>query len=139
MTRAQRAVLAVLETEPAFLSAQAVHARLRDGGEQVGLTSVYRALQALATGGAVDAVRTPDGEVTYRLCATERHHHHLTCRNCGATVEVEAPNVERWIGSVAEANGYRPDRHTVEITGTCARCLRRERRRETPPPSRGRR
>ena len=29
-----------------------------------------------------------DGETLYRQCGTSMHHHHLTCRNCGRSVEV---------------------------------------------------
>ena len=122
MTRAQRAVLAALAGDRAFLSAQDIHARLREGGDGVGLTSVYRALQSLADAGTVDVVRTTTGELTYRRCGSDEHHHHLVCRECGATVEVEAPAIERWVAEVARANGYVVTSHTLEVTGTCRPC-----------------
>lgn len=122
MTRAQRAVLAALDGQRAFLSAQDVHARLRTAGESVGLTSVYRAVQALREAGAVDEARTPAGETGYRVCATAGHHHHLSCTSCGATVEVEAPGMERWVTAVAERHGYRVEGHTLEVAGTCRSC-----------------
>ena len=64
-------------------------------GETVGLATVYRTLQRLAEAGEVDMLRTEDGEAIYRRCS-DTHHHHLVCRSCGATVEVEGPAVERW-------------------------------------------
>jgi Fur family ferric uptake transcriptional regulator len=125
MTRAQRAVLAVLTDHEAFVSAQDLHARIRTTGETVGLTSVYRALQSLAEDGRVDVRRTDAGEATYRACGSDRHHHHLVCTGCGATVEVEAPALERWVRQVADRHGYRVDGHTLEISGRCARCAGR--------------
>lgn len=122
MTRAQRAVLAALTDRTAFISAQDLHARLRTAGETVGLTSVYRALQGLVETGAVDVRRTDAGEATYSACGSERHHHHLVCTGCGATVEVEAPALERWVAQVADRHGYRVDDHTLEISGRCGRC-----------------
>lgn len=124
MTRAQRAVVGVLSAAESFLSAQQIHARLRAQGERVGLTSVYRALQALADDSAVDVLRTASGEATYRSCRTAAHHHHLVCRSCGSAVELAAPQVERWVASVARSHGYHVDSHTLEITGTCPRCTR---------------
>ena len=124
MTRAQRAVLAVLHPVDAFLSAQDIHARLRAGGDRVGLTSVYRALQALVDDGVVDVRRNDSGEATYRSCRTDSHHHHLVCRQCGATVEVAAPQVERWVAGLARTHGFRAERHTIEVTGTCSDCSR---------------
>ena len=124
MTRSQRAVLDALADGTTFLSAQDIHTRLRDRGDRVGLTSVYRALQSLADAHAVDVVRQPNGELAYRRCATSAHHHHLVCDTCGATVEVEAPALERWVARVASDNGYTVRAHTLEVSGTCRDCAR---------------
>lgn len=122
MTRVQRAVLSALAGQRAFLSAQDLHARLRGAGEPVGLTSVYRAVQALRDAGAVDEARSPSGETGYRVCATAGHHHHLSCVSCGATVEVEAPGMEAWVTAVGKRHGYQIVGHTLEVTGTCRTC-----------------
>ncbi|MSZ78104.1 MAG: transcriptional repressor, partial [Actinobacteria bacterium] len=50
------------------------------------------------------------------------HHHHLVCRGCGRTVEVEGPAVERWTGSIAAEHGFADVSHTLEIFGTCPAC-----------------
>jgi Fur family ferric uptake transcriptional regulator len=123
-TRAERAVLDALADETTFRSAQDIHGRLRAAGSRIGLTSVYRAVQALSESGELDVRRSAAGEATYRRCASRAHHHHLVCRTCGATVEVEAPSLERWIARVAGRHGYRVDAHTVELVGECAACAR---------------
>ena len=46
----------------------------------------------------------------------------LVCRNCGRTVEVEGPAVERWADKVAAEHGYADISHTLEIFGTCQDC-----------------
>lgn len=121
LTRQQSAVAELLDDSEDFASAQDLHARLRSSGQAVGLATVYRTLQTLATEGAVDVLRTDDGEAVYRRCSTG-HHHHLVCRSCGKTVEVEGPTVERWADTVSAAHGFRDVRHTLEIFGTCADC-----------------
>ena len=121
-TRQRSAVAAALDETDEFLSAQDLHALLRRHGEIIGLTTVYRALQVLADAGEVDVLRQPDGEAVYRRCSTGRHHHHLVCRACGRTVEVDGPAVERWADRVAAEHGFRDVEHTVEVFGTCARC-----------------
>jgi Fur family ferric uptake transcriptional regulator len=120
-TRQRRAVAAVLKSFDDFRSAQDIHDLLRRAGDNVGLSTVYRTLQALADGGEVDVLRTPDGEALYRRCS-ERHHHHLVCRGCGRTVEVEGPTVEAWAESVAAEHGFADVSHTLEIFGTCPTC-----------------
>jgi Fur family ferric uptake transcriptional regulator len=120
-TRQRAAVAAVLADTNEFRSAQELHALLRQGGDKVGLATVYRNLQAMATEGEIDMLRTDDGEAVYRACSTG-HHHHLVCRVCGKTVEVEGPTVESWANRVSAEHGFTQVRHTLEIFGTCAEC-----------------
>jgi len=126
-TKAQRAVLDVLADTGTFLSAQDIHGRLRATGSAVGLTSVYRAVQALADDGSVDVLRREGGESTFRRCDTRSHHHHLVCRRCGATVEVEAPGLERWLAAIARTHRYDVESHLLEVVGVCPRCTTDER------------
>ena len=123
-TRQGGAVRDALKDAGGFRSAQDVYAALRTQGATVGLSTVYRHLQALADDGVVDAIQTPDGETTYRFCgeAGDGHHHHLVCRVCGRAEEVEGPAIERWASSVAAAHGYTDVDHTVELFGTCGPC-----------------
>jgi Fur family ferric uptake transcriptional regulator len=120
-TRQRTAVSAALDEVDDFRSAQDLHAMLRDRGHPIGLTTVYRTLAAMADADEVDVLRTTDGEAVYRRCSTG-HHHHLVCRNCGRTVEVDGPAVERWADRVAEANGFVDVSHTLEVFGTCSSC-----------------
>src|SRR3954454_24077684 len=120
-TRQRRAVAAVLEEFDDFRSAQEVHEALRAGGATVGLSTVDRAVQAMADAGELDMLRSEAGEAVYRRCSAS-HHHHRVCRSCGATVEVEGPTVERWTQAVAAEHGYADVSHTLEIFGTCASC-----------------
>jgi Fur family transcriptional regulator, ferric uptake regulator len=120
-TRQRRAVAAALDAVSDFRSAQEIHDLLKRRGDTVGLTTVYRTLQALADSGEIDILRNSDGEALYRRCS-DGHHHHLVCRSCGRTVEVEGPTVERWAQRVAAEHGYADLSHTLEIFGTCSHC-----------------
>ncbi|MEO6411964.1 MAG: transcriptional repressor [Pedococcus sp.] len=120
-TRQRAAVAAVLADTEEFRSAQELHALLREAGDKVGLATVYRNLQAMAADGEIDMLRTDEGEAVYRACSTG-HHHHLVCRVCGRTVEVEGPTVEAWATRVSAEHGFTEVRHTLEIFGTCATC-----------------
>jgi len=118
-TRQASAVAAALAGLPGFCSAQEIHAELRRQGETVGLTTVYRHLQVLSEQGAIDTIRDPSGETLYRQCETAGHHHHLTCRVCGISVEVEGRVVEQWAEKVAAEAGFTSVDHTVELFGLC--------------------
>lgn len=121
-TRQGQAVLNVVLGSDNFRSAQDIHAELRSAGEAVGLTTVYRHLALLTDEGRLDALQTADGELVYRRCHSEQHHHHVVCRQCGRGTEVELPDLERWAESTAADLGYTDVTHTVEIFGVCADC-----------------
>ena len=126
VTRQGEAIDAVLRDATGFRTAQDLHAELRQRGQSVGLTTVYRHLKTLADAGEIDVVHRPDGEAQYRLCGTDvatantgDHHHHLVCRVCGRAVEVDGPEVEAWAERVAAAAGYTQVSHTLEVFGLC--------------------
>lgn len=115
------AVREALGTTDGFVSAQTLHAHMRESGSAVGLATVYRALADLATEGDADALQQ-EGESLYRACTPGSHHHHLICRNCGRTVEISADAVEQWAKDVAAANGFTRPEHVVDVFGFCADC-----------------
>lgn len=120
-TRQRAAVMSALAEADVFKSSQEIHDDLRQRGESVGLATVYRTLQALADSGDVDVI-VRDGETAYRQCSPS-HHHHLVCRVCQSTVELEAPEVERWAAGVAGQHGFTDVSHTVEVYGVCPTCV----------------
>lgn len=121
-TRQRAAVIALLETVDGFRSAQSLHDELRQRGENIGLTTVYRTLQTLSESGQVDMLRTDTGESVYRSCADQDHHHHLVCRYCGSAIDVSGREVEAWATKVAEEHGFSDVTHTIELIGTCTNC-----------------
>ncbi|MGL5827808.1 MAG: Fur family transcriptional regulator [Nocardioides sp.] len=121
-TRQRRAVVEALASVSDFRSAQEIHELLTNRGQRVGLATVYRTLQRLAHSREVDVLRTEDGEAIYRRCS-DSHHHHLVCRECGVTVEVAGPTVERWTTAVADTHGFSDISHTLEIFGRCSNCV----------------
>jgi Fur family ferric uptake transcriptional regulator len=105
-----------------FVSAQALHATLRDENTGIGLATVYRALAGLAAQGDADSLQSPEGENLFRACETRGHHHHLICRSCGVAVEIEADAVEEWAQRTAAQHGFSQAEHVVDIFGVCADC-----------------
>lgn len=121
-TRQRTVVQEVLDETTEFVSAQQVHHLLRTRGETVGLSTVYRNLQAMADERAVDTLRDEDGEVRYRRCGEASHHHHLICRSCGRVEEIDGPAVETWADRAAREHGFTDVTHTLELFGLCGAC-----------------
>ena len=124
-TRQRAAVAEALGRAGGFKSAQELYESILARGTPIGLTTVYRTLQTLTESGEVDSVRREDGESMYRRCGTEEHHHHLVCRDCGWSVEIENDEVERWATRAAEKHGFSDVSHDVEVFGLCTTCKSR--------------
>lgn len=118
-TRQKAAIEAALSESEDFLSAQSLHARMKQRGSTIGLATVYRTLNDLVEKGRADIL--PSGtEQLFRSCGTQ-HHHHLVCIECGKAVEIHAP-IEDWVEVVAAENGFARVRHVVDLMGVCADC-----------------
>jgi Fur family transcriptional regulator, ferric uptake regulator len=119
-TRQRLTVLEALRDRDGSVTAQDLHMELRQAGEPVGLTTVYRTLAALAEAGFLDTF-IREGEQAFRLCG-DRHHHHLVCETCNRVEEITAEEVERWVRDVTESRGFAVTGHRADIFGVCAEC-----------------
>jgi len=136
MTKQRQAVLDELTRVSDFRSAQQIFEDLHSQGQRVGLATVYRSLQGLAEDGRVDTLRSSEGEVLYRSCASDHHHHHLVCRECGFTEEIEQSQIESWVSAVAADHGFSDVEHSLELFGLCASCREKESARSGKPERR---
>ena len=121
-TRQRLTVLEALRGRDDTVTAQDLHMELRQAGEPIGLTTVYRTLAALAGAGFLDTFDR-DGEQAFRLCG-DLHHHHLVCETCNTVEEIAAEEVERWVHDVAETRGFTVTGHRADIFGVCPDCRR---------------
>ena len=78
---------------------------LAERGEQVGLATVYRTLQALADAGEVDVLRTEDGEAHLPPLLRPPTTTTWSAAPAARTVEVEGPAVERWTRASPPSTG----------------------------------
>ena len=115
------AVLDELSNTEEFVSAQELHQKISKSGKKLGLTTVYRALTEMVEQGLADSLSLSDGEMRYRICTPE-HHHHLICRVCGKTVEFDLPGFEELAQSVAKQNSFTELSHEIELFGVCKDC-----------------
>lgn len=113
--------MAELVREPNDVTAQELHDRLRARGPAPGLATVYRTLTRLAEAGVVDTLTHHQGELCYRLCGDD-HHHHFVCSSCHGVVELNDCRIEPWLDDLAGRHGFAVTGHRVELEGVCAAC-----------------
>lgn len=123
VTRPRLLIARALKNVPRFVSARQVVEMLERSNLKVGTATVYRNLKLMVERGEVDVIHV-DGEAFYRECSDGEHHHHVICRICGRTVEVEIPGLEQWIDKAMSHLHYRDVDHDLEIFGICPACAR---------------
>lgn len=123
VTRPRMLIEQTLSELSRFATAQEITDILRNRGTRIGTTTAYRNLQLMAGQGKLDVIHL-NGETLYRACADHRHHHHIMCRSCGKTIEIEIPGLEQWIEQAAGKLHYVEVTHELEIYGLCPRCAR---------------
>ena len=98
---------------------------LADAGTKkvkVGRATVFRTLDLLADQGSLERLDLPTGEHAYVACAPEQHHHHVVCRNCGASAEVADTGLQAVVREIGAQSGYRIESHRLELYGLCPDC-----------------
>ena len=119
---ARAEVVALLARQHCVLSAQAIHEQLRGDGRAVGLASVYRALDLLATLKLVHRIDV-DGTACYEPAdPSGDHHHHAICTDCGRMSAFEDPALEALIDELGRRLRYDVEAHDVVLRGTCPDC-----------------
>jgi Fur family ferric uptake transcriptional regulator len=121
ITEPRRAVVRALLEDEGHSSPAQVHRRARLHCASVGLVTVYRTLDLLTEMGFARRIHTENGCHGY-ASASVGHRHHLVCRQCGATVEVEGCDLSPFLMQVSEATGYQIEDHLLELVGRCAAC-----------------
>lgn len=121
MTRNARGVLALLRDREEPATAQQLHAELRAGEERTGLSTVYRALHALAEAGLVHEFRRAE-DTAYRACAPDPHDH-LVCAGCGRVQERHLAGLDHTLAEL-QREGFLIASCRIEVYGLCPRCPR---------------
>jgi Fur family ferric uptake transcriptional regulator len=120
----QRAwVLAALLASEDHLSAEDVYDYVRGAWPQVDRSTIHRTLGLFCDRGLGAGTDLGGGRTGYHAEDKARHHH-LICRKCGATFQVEDSLVEPLRQVLVERHGFKASLRHLAIVGECVRCRR---------------
>lgn len=112
-------ILELLESsEKRHMSAEDIYRTLLNGGEEIGLATIYRVLTQFEGAGLVIRHHFETGQAVFEL---ERgsHHDHLICVKCGKIIEFVDASIEAKQKEIAEEKGFRISDHSLVIYGVC--------------------
>ena len=121
--QARETLIDQLAGQSCALTAREIDDALRAEGRGVGLASVYRNLELLASLRLVARLDVGQGVTRYeRMLESGEHHHHLVCDRCGRVAPFDDPALERSIARLAERVDFKVADHDVVLHGACAAC-----------------
>lgn len=127
LTPLRRRVMRLVLEAGQPVGAYALLDKLRDERGPAAPPTVYRALDFLLEQGLVHKLErlnafTPCAEAGHDHGTQGHPHQFLICRTCGDTIELTDHAVAHALEHAAKKAGFTPQKMTVEIEGTCARC-----------------
>ncbi len=123
LTPKRKSVISLFIKERRILAPQDVHQKLKAVITPLGLPTIYRILEELASIGVLVPVVSDDRLLSYALCCKpQEHHHHFVCRKCHKVEEVDYCNFEAISKLIAKKLGGLVERHSLSIEGLCVRC-----------------
>lgn len=119
-TEGRLRILEVLRGAERPLRIAELHDRLDP--DRPDLVTVYRTLERFVDTGIAIPVLLNDRVRRYEL-ADRRHHHHLTCTECGRIEPLPYCGVGPMEEMALTQHGFRVTGHMLELYGTCQECL----------------
>ncbi len=101
--------------------ADAVAAEVRAEIGAISRQAVYDALSILVEKGLIRRIQPAGSSALYEDRVGDNHHH-VICRACGKTVDVDCAVGEAPCLNAADNSGYRIDEAEVIYWGTCPEC-----------------
>jgi Fur family transcriptional regulator, stress-responsive regulator len=121
VTAQRLAVLRAVSSHP-HCTAEEVAEHVRAEIGTISRQAVYDALGILADNGLIRRIQ-PAGSPALYECRVGDNHHHLICRTCGKTTDVDCTVGNAPCLTPADRAGYQIDEAEVIFWGKCPECL----------------
>lgn len=122
LTPQREMVLSILHQFEGFVTAEAIHERVRDRFASVDLSTIYRTLDLLAELELVAVIDTGDDQRQYELLGVHGLHHHLYCTRCGATQPLAHEELQPLLDQIEAQHGFTPHVGSLTLPGLCGAC-----------------
>ncbi len=121
-TRQREDILDSFFSSEKHITAEELFTAIKTKNPDIGYATVHRNLSLLCECGLADEIKIGNQKTRYEPKFGQKHHDHLICIKCGRFIEVNDNKIEKLQDKLAEANGFIPVRHKLEIYGICKGC-----------------
>jgi Fe2+ or Zn2+ uptake regulation protein len=127
VTAQRLAVLRAVSGRP-HCTAEDIAGKVRSEIGAISRQAVYDALEILAEKGLIRRIQPAGSPARYEDRVGDNHHH-VICRTCGKTADVDCAVGRTPCLTAADNSGYQIDEAEVIYWGTCPKCLAKKLRR----------
>lgn len=121
LTPQRRTVLEALRRSRTTATALELYEELRSTHPRLGRATVFRSLDSLVEAGLAQRFERPGHVYAYAPCSP-RHHHHLVCRRCGQSVEIDEEVIGPLVRALNGRYSFAVDHESLDFYGICRRC-----------------
>jgi Fur family ferric uptake transcriptional regulator len=108
-------ILELLETnKEKHMTADDIYRLLVEGGEDIGLATVYRVLNQFDAAGLIEKHNFEGGQAHFEIDAGV-HHDHMVCVETGRVVEFVSEEIEELQKKIAAAHGFEIEDHSLVL------------------------
>jgi Fur family transcriptional regulator, ferric uptake regulator len=130
VTPLRKAILDAFQSKRSTLTADQLYASVRRYVPRAGLQSIYRNLSDFQEAGIAEEVLTGRRGSVFALCHNALgHHHHLICRSCGRSEEINPCAIDsamramnRSFRRIGKKIRFHIERHFLQLEGICDAC-----------------
>ena len=125
ITRQRRDIIDILEQSTRPVSAEGIYFDLRERGNSISLSTVYRVLELLVAKKAVRRISTVD-ECGALFELDDMHRHYLVCLGCHKMFPLDDCPLEAYEKELTSRTGFDVTGHSLEIYGYCRDCRKKQ-------------
>ena len=114
-------ILSAIENSDNHISAEEIYAQIIARYPNVNISTVYRTMELLKRLGLVTETDLGEGRVRYHP-TDKGHHHHLVCRECGATIDLDDSLLAPLKSALLREYKFVADLRHLAIFGRCTNC-----------------
>lgn len=124
LTPQRELVIRIFAEHPGeHLSAEEIHRLVKKEFADMGLATVYRALELLTDLDILQRISFNDGKARYEFNQEELHrHHHLVCLRCGKVDEFNEDLLDSLEDRILKKRGFKVMDHELKLFGICESC-----------------
>lgn len=120
MTPQRMAILHIMREAGTHLTPLEVYQRAQHALPGLTEATVYRTLTFLTEQGLLLAAHIGSGQLVYEIALHD--HHHLICRKCGRTHEIDHELLKSLYEQFQSSTGFKIDSLHVTFFGLCPEC-----------------